>query len=343
MNVPKLFLTVSFLLFAGIGTVALVKQKQQTLSMPSQVVVDNSSEQHVDPSLLSRPKELSPTLLVPSKKATELPLPAVEMAPEEQPVVIEHDEEPEALKALFLRGSSCPIVETVRYKSHVPWKPHRPAWLIDYAYHHKTPLEFLYRSMYDGEDKIPSSVADGVQFNVYRDNVDFRFHLVASLSSCRMRMYYVLLKEKKVVFLKSYPICVGRKSEQAASGTLTPLGLFQLGPRVAVFKPHMMGSHKGKRVELMQIFGSHWIPFEKEIAGCSVPAKGYGIHGTPMVRNSRGDIEEQINTLGGYHSDGCIRLSGKEMKELFSVISTRKTYVEIVPSFQQSRLLRGEI
>jgi hypothetical protein len=341
MNVPKLFLTLSVLLFASIGSLALVKQKQEKSPVPEKKSERTSSKQEIDPSLLSKPSGLTP--ISSSKQATELPLPAVEMSSDEQPLVIEHDDEPEALAALFVKGSNCPIVKTIRYKSRVPWKSGRSAWLIDYAKHYKTPLDFIYRSIHNGEDKIPSSIADGVEFNVYRDDVDFRFHLLVSLSSCTMRMYYVLQKEKKVVFLKSYRICVGRKSSQTTSGYLTPMGLFQLGPRVAVFKPNMMGPYKGKRVELIQIFGSHWIPFEKEISDCSEPAKGYGIHGTPMVRNAKGEIEEQIETIGGYHSDGCIRLSGKEMKELFAVISTRKTYIEIVSSFQQSRLLCGKI
>ncbi len=341
MNVPKLFLTLSVLLFAGIGSLALLKDKQEKGPVPKKEVEGSVLKQEIDPSLLAKPAGLTP--LSSSKQPTELPLPAVEMAENEQPLVIEHDDEPEALTALFVKGSTCPIVKTIRYKSHVPWKSGRSAWLIDYAKHYKTPLDFLYRSIHNGEDKVPSSIADGVEFNIYRDDVDFRFHLVASLSSCTMRMYYVLQKEKKVVFLKSYRICVGRKNDHAPSGCLTPLGLFQLGPKIAVFKPHMMGPYKGKRIELMQIFGSHWIPFEKEIADCSEAAKGYGIHGTPMVRNTKGEMEEQIETIGGHHSDGCVRLSSKEIKELFSVISTRKTYIEIVPSFQQSRLLRGKI
>jgi hypothetical protein len=94
----------------------------------------------------------------------------------------------------------------------------------------------------------------------------------------------------------------------------------------------------------MQIFGSHWIPFEKAIGPCTEPAKGFGIHGTPVLPNSKtGRLEEDTSSLGHYESDGCIRLAGKDMKELFSIVSTRPAYVEIVPSFQQSKLLSGEI
>ena len=115
---------------------------------------------------------------------------------------------------------------------------------------------------------MPTNISDGMQFNVYRRELDFRFHLVVSLSSCRIRLYYVIPKERRVVFLKSYQVCVGRKDPSHASGCLTPVGMYQLGTRVAVFRPHMMGMYKGRKVELMQVFGTHWIPFERELEGC---------------------------------------------------------------------------
>ena len=102
--------------------------------------------------------------------------------------------------------------------------------------------------------------------------------------------------------------------------------------------------YKGKKVEMIQVFGTCWIPFESEIGGCTEPAKGFGVHGTPIHRDEQtGELEEDSSSIGHCSSDGCIRLSGKDMKEFFSIVSTRPTYVEIVPSFQQSKLLRGEI
>ena len=102
--------------------------------------------------------------------------------------------------------------------------------------------------------------------------------------------------------------------------------------------------YKGKKVEMIQVFGTHWIPFEKEIDGCTEPAKGFGLHGTPICRNDQsGELNEDSSSIGHCGSDGCIRLSGKDIHELFSIVSTRTTFVEVVTSFQQSRLLRGEI
>ena len=230
------------------------------------------------------------------------------------------------------------------YKSHVPWKPHRSAWLIDYAQHYKTPLDFIYGSLNGGADFRAKNVSEGMPIRVLKKDLSFRFHIVVSLSSCRLRLYYVIPKERRVVFLKSYPVGLGRKDPSRPSGSLTPVGLYQLGNKVGVFHPKMTGMYRGKKVELVRVFGSYWLPFEKEIRGCSDPAKGLGIHGVPMDRDEQtGTLAENGSSLGHYESDGCIRLAGKDIHELFAIVSTRETFVEIVPTFQHSALMRGEI
>ncbi|MBS0654779.1 MAG: L,D-transpeptidase, partial [Verrucomicrobia bacterium] len=40
-------------------------------------------------------------------------------------------------------------------------------------------------------------------------------------------------------------------------------------------------------------------------------------------------------SLGKYESDGCIRMQTKDVEELFAIVSTRETIVEIVPAFEQ--------
>ncbi len=340
MSLPRLFLSISIVLFVLIGTLALVKRGRTAAG--TQIPPPFIERQEVDLSLLSNSKE---------KIAVALPAIRTELERDSQSpsesngcVVIEHDDEPELVASLFAKNSNCPIVETITYKSHAPWKQHRSAWLIDYANYYKTPLSFIYRSLTGDTEAKNANVADGQQFNVFRRDVEFRFHAVVCLSNCTMRLYYVLPEGKRVVFLKSYPVCLGRKDSSRPSGFLTPTGTFQLGSRVAVFQPRMMGMHKSKQVELIQVFGTHWIPFEKEIADCSSPAKGFGLHGTPIVRNDRtGELSEDNTSIGHYESDGCIRLSGKDIREIFSIVSTRKTYVEVVQSFQKSKLLSGEI
>jgi lipoprotein-anchoring transpeptidase ErfK/SrfK len=339
MSLPKIFLTVSISLFALIGVLALVKKGTVSNKKEHTAPV---ARQEVELSLLGRPQE--PVRVVPPPRL-EAPV-AVVIAPpvEEQAVVIEHDVEPEGLSTLFAKNSNCPIVETVVYKSHVPWKHQRSAWLIDYAQHYRTPLDFIYGSLNGNGDFSPKNVSEGTAIRVLKKDLTFRFHMVVSLSSCRLRLYYVLPKDRRAVFLKTYQVGVGRKDASKPSGSLTPTGLYQLGSRVGVFRPRMTGMYRGKKVELMRVFGCHWIPFEKEIRGCSEPAKGLGIHGVPMDRNEQtGELVENIASLGHYESDGCIRLAGKDIHELFAIVSTRQTFIEIVPTFQHSALMRGEI
>ncbi len=118
------------------------------------------------------------------------------------------------------------------------------------------------------------------------------------------------------------------------SGYLTPLGKFTLGDRTAVFKPKMMGFHNGQRIEMMTVFGSRWIPFEAELEGCTAPAKGFGIHGTPWVRDdASGKFVEDSSKQGRHVSDGCIRLSTSDMEELYAIIISRPTVVELVRDY----------
>ena len=338
MTLSKVFFIVSASLFSIIGCVALCKNRHAGSVGETKIV----AQEEVD---LSRLVENLQPVAEPPLQLAVAKDPVVEtQREEEKPVVIEHDPVENGLDMLFVKGSSCPIVETVTYKRHVPWKSHSAAWLADYAHHYKTPLDFIYRSLNAGKEYTPTTVSDGARFNVLKKGIDFRFHLIVSISSCRLRLYYVIPEEKKAVFLKSYQVCLGKKDSSKSSECLTPLGMYQLGDRIAVFKPKMMGMHKGKKIELIQVFGGYWIPFEKALGDCSEPAKGFGIHGTPIHRDAAtGTLQEDNSSIGHFESDGCIRLAGKDMQELYSIISTHKTYVELVTSFDQSKLFQGEI
>ena len=340
MSLPKIFLLVSVALFSFIGGIALFKKAPSKSSEKVHIV----AEEEVD---LSRLTVETPELIKEVLPLTETISkdPVVDCSQEEEkPIVIEHDPEENGIAPLFLKGTTCPIVETITYKRRTSWKSRGPAWLVDYANHYKTSLDFIYGSLNGGKDFKPVSVSEGARFNVLRNDIDFRFHLIVSLSACRLRLYYVMPEEKKAVFLKGYQVCLGKKDPSKTSESLTPLGIYQLGDRIANFRPKMMGTHKGKKVELIQVFGCYWIPFERTIGECTEPARGYGIHGTPVLRDpNNGTLKEDTSSIGHFESDGCIRLSGKDMQELYAIISTHKTYVEIVPSFDQSKLLQGEI
>ena len=145
MSLPKLFLTVSVALFVIIGSLALIKRSgsEKNSSPPPPPI-----QQEVELSLLTRTHEARQAL-PPAPQQTELPSPALSAV---QPV----EERRSSLSMMlslkgsrpcFQRDLGCPIVETISYKSHVPWKRHRPAWLIDYANYYKTPLDFIYRSL----------------------------------------------------------------------------------------------------------------------------------------------------------------------------------------------------
>ena len=75
---------------------------------------------------------------------------------------------------------------------------------------------------------------------------------------------------------------------------------------------------------------TRWIPFSEEVENCTDSAKGYGIHGLPFIYNNEKEkYEEDLSCLGQYSSDGCIRLCEKDINELFSIIITHPTLIEI--------------
>ncbi|MGR3952423.1 MAG: L,D-transpeptidase [Chlamydia sp.] len=267
------------------------------------------------------------------------------------PVIIDHDDQQDSIKTLFARSSNSPIIQTIRYSSRVSWKPKKAAWLIDYSQQYKTPLDFIYKSIQLFQSQPGTTherakeIAEGTEFNVFRNDVNFRFYLVVSFASTRLRLYYILPEEKKAVFLKSYSVCLGKRNTEKSSGSLTPFGLYQLGLRITTYEPHIIGSYKGKRVEMMQFFGTRWIPFEREVDPkiCTEPAKGFGIHGMPYYRDANDKLVEDVSSCGKFESEGCIRLNRKDIEELYSLISLRQAYVEIVPDFTHSRLMKGQI
>jgi len=135
------------------------------------------------------------------------------------------------------------------------------------------------------------------------------------------------------VLVKSYPISLGRLEDTRESGSLTPIGKYSIGDRIAIYHPDKKGFYNGEKVEMIQVFGSRWIPFEDEISGCSEPAKGLGIHGLPWLRNEKGEIIQDRASLGTYSSDGCIRLATEDVEELFAIIITRPAVVELVRDY----------
>jgi hypothetical protein len=325
MSLPKLLALVSLLLFGMIGMIALFKKgsTQAPASASVQVPLEVELDQEI--------QTIMPAVT-----------PHQAMIPSEKERVIADVDLPDAnrIEELFNKnGPKLSIVETVTYKSHVPWQKGRPAWLSDYANHYNTSRHFIARSLNGKPDYLKQELAEGDKFNILRKDKNFEFYLVVDTSRCRMWFYYIDLDEKKKVLLKTYQVGLGRLDASKTSGLLTPLGKYSLGSRVAIFKPKMTGIHQGKKVEMITIFGTRWIPFEKEISNCTAPAKGFGIHGTPWGLNSQGGaLVDNVDSIGKYESDGCIRLVTPDIEELFAIIISRPTTIEIVRDFSESSL-----
>jgi lipoprotein-anchoring transpeptidase ErfK/SrfK len=156
-----------------------------------------------------------------------------------------------------------------------------------------------------------------------------------------MGFYYVDLDTQERVLLKTYRVGLGRIDPSQPSGTLTPLGRYALGSRVAIYKPGMMGFYQDQKVEMIRVFGTRWIPLDHT----TVSAKGYGLQGAPWVVNAAdtGQLAENRNSIGAYDSDGCIRLSSEDIEELFAIVLTKPTFIEIVKDFHEAKLPGVEV
>jgi lipoprotein-anchoring transpeptidase ErfK/SrfK len=249
----------------------------------------------------------------------------------------DHDEKVDRIGQLFSTGrDKLPIVETVTYSSRVSWIKGRPAWVADYASHYATSRHFIARSLNGKEDYITQKVSTGDRFNVLRTDKNINFYLLVDISRLKMWFYYLDLEQNEKVLLKTYRIGVGRLEQNGES--LTPTGRYLLGDKVATYKPGTVGTFQNKAIEMIQVFGTRWLPFKEEIGDCSKAAKGYGIHGAPCVLDPETkDIKEIRECIGQYDSDGCIRLYKEDVEEIFSIVITRPTIVEVVKDSSKLR------
>lgn len=316
MTLPRIFLVVSLVLFGAIGLLAYAKKKPKA----SEPVAKKAQAIELDIASL-QPKTESVVQAAVIEKTVE-PVVATPQVPDLPDV--------DNVELLFQKNSPLPIVQTVQYKSKVAWKNGRSAWLVDYAAHYKTHLHFIARCINGKADYNARPATEGQTFNVLSQNVNFYFHLLIDLSRCKMMLYAIMPDQNERVLLKTYNVGLGRPDSTKGSGYLTPIGKYSLGSRIAVYQPKMMGTYKGKRTEMITVFGTRWIPFEKELATCSEPAKGFGIHGTPWHLNGDGRLVDNTESIGKYESDGCVRMRAQDVEEVFAIVSTRQAVVEIV-------------
>lgn len=334
MTYPKLFGAIASILFVTIAVAALFKDKNP--ARPSSYLVGGGMpiavEREVRP--VRTPIEIAPAKPLIKQIEPAAAIVIANVPREVKPVPPDANR----LEELFNRGEPrLPFVETVVYSSTVPWKKGRAAWLADYANHYATSRHFIARSLNGKLDYLRQEVSNGDRFNVFRLDRELVFHLLIDLNRQRMWFYAIDLGKERTL-LKTYAVGLGRPDTSKASGFLTPLGKYLLGNRVAIYQPKVEGTHKGKRVEMMRIFGSRWIPFEKEIEGCSEPAKGFGLHGLPWVAATEGSLKEDRSSLGKHQGDGCIRLADEDIKEIFAIVLTKPTTIEIVKDFYDASL-----
>ena len=322
MKAVRSLVIIALCAFVGVVVLGVVKKQRARESALVQ-----GKPNAAQPSLSSKP----PSKLQVQAKPVQVPVQKPSSPVTPQPAT-------DRIEQLFsVDGKKLPIVETITYKSHVDWMPGKPAWVADYSTHYSTSRHFIARSLNRTRDYLSQKVKDGDRFNVFREGKNISFYLVVDVSQCKMLFYYFDAEKNERVFLKCYQVGLGRKNEGYPSGCLTPLGTYQLGERIAIYKPGTMGVFQQKETEMVRVFGTRWIPFEKEIGECSSPAAGYGLHGAPWIQKES-DLVEDKTSIGHYESDGCIRLATDDVEELFSIIITKPTTISIVRSFSEAKL-----
>lgn len=334
MSLPRLLIIFSLVLFGAIGIAALFKSGRSSSEIPVEIhSYEVSIERDLEPQKnFPAPVSFREEQGVIEKKSLENPKKENARSDANLP-------EADRIAELFNKADPrLPIVETITYKSVVPWQKGRPAWLSSYAAHYATSRHFIARSLNGKPDYFKQDVAEGDRFNVFRLDKNFQFYLLIDTSRCKMWFYYIDLDQGERVLLKTYQVGLGRIDSSRLSGLLTPLGKYRLGDKIAIYKPKTIGIHNGQKVEMIRIFGTRWIPFDQEIGNCTAPAKGFGIHGVPWIPNEKGDLAANDDSLGKYESDGCIRLSTEDMEELFAIIITKPAVIELVRDFYDAEL-----
>ncbi len=322
MTFPKLLMLVAIFLFGLIAIAGLIKKRGEKKTIL------------FSPAAIEIPIDAKESVFSPAPAANQV---AQSVKFDHQPFSDCDLPDANRIEEFFNKNhTGFPFVETITYKSHVPWQKGRPAWLSDYAAHYSTSRHFLARSLNGKPDYNKQDLAEGDRFNVLRKDKNFEFYLVVDTSRCRMWFYVLDFDDKKALLIKTYGVGLGRVDASKTSGLLTPLGKYSLGNRVAIFKPKVTGNYQGEKVEMITVFGTRWIPFETEIGGCTAPAKGFGVHGTPWRQNEQNALFDSQEGLGKYESDGCIRLATCDIEELFSIIISRPTTIEIVRDFCES-------
>jgi hypothetical protein len=252
--------------------------------------------------------------------------------------------EVDRISRLFTTAANkLPFVETVSYKSRVGWLQGRPAWIADYASYYATSRHFIARSLNGNRDYYTQKVSSGDLFNVFRKDKNLRFHLVVDLTQLKMWFYAYDADMNIRYLLKTYRVGCGKPDKDASSGCLTPLGTFMLGDKVAIYKPGVEGFFKDQKIEMIQVFGTRWLPYKGEQDETVAMIKGFGMHGSPWAFDEmKGELVEKRESIGTYDSSGCIRLLQEDIEEIFAIVITKPTTVHVVKNFSEVKLPGSE-
>ncbi|NDD58562.1 MAG: L,D-transpeptidase [Chlamydiae bacterium] len=333
MSAPKFFLITALAAFSVLGIVATLKKNKISSNQPTLDLSPRSDQNLSDSETASQDVFVEvvreePTAHFPSSSKAVRTMPTIDRTYQ-----------------LFNTGQNkFPIVETLAYSSTVPWLKGRPAWVADYAAYFNTSKHFIARSLHGRPDYFNQTISAGRMFNVFKKDKELQFHLVADINQSRMGLFYYDLTTKERVLIKTYSISAGRIDADKPSGTLTPLGVYQLGDKIAIYDSLIKGSSQASIVEMVKVFGTRWIPFGQALPGATEPAKGYGIHGVPWVQDTKSNqLVENRDSIGKRESNGCIRLLKEDMEELFAIVITKPTYIHIVKDFQDAQLPGTEV
>lgn len=332
MSFPKILFLGAIAVFALIGGAAFFKKRSSKAELVS---ASKESVQKESPKKIQA--QAAPSA-APIKDAKTKESKVVETPVQDFPAI-------DRVFQLFTLGpTKLPIVETITYASSVPWLKGRPAWIADYATHFATSRHFIARSLNGGPDYFSQKISPGSRFNVFRKDKKINFYLLVDLSRCKMAFYYLDLDTKERVLLKTYKVAVGHPDPKSSSGSLTPLGTYALGSKIAIYKPGTVGFFKDQKVEMVSVFGTRWIPVHEAVEGSSSFTKGYGLHGAPWMLDSKvGQFVENREIIGKCESDGSVLLSAEDMEELFAIIITKPSYLMVVKDFREARLPGTEV
>lgn len=349
---PRILIFVTVVIFGFIFGAALFnkKEKSQENSSRATEVVVGDSETPIEIIVKPTPTPTPPPPPEP-KKVEPVKVETKETPRVEKNISVDPIKSLDGLPAadrideLFsTSGPKLPFIKTITYQSRVAWLRGRPAWIVDYASHYKTSRHFIARSLHGKRDYEKQDVSNGDRFNIFDPDVDLSFHLVVDLSRSKMWLYAVDKTHRENTLLKVYDVGLGRQDPSSPSGLLTPLGTYTLGNNIAVYKPNSNDIHKGKKIEMIRVFGTRWIPFGSEVKDTTAPAKGFGIHGVPWVAdNSSEQLHEDISSLGKYESDGCIRLAKEDIEEIYAIIVTKPATIQMVSGFSETSLPWREV